>query len=126
MVVQSSGKHTTLAPLPAACRARLSAFSILMFLSMCPLNWASATRTVIGSDPPVGWPGPAFVPPRGALRKGPRGFFWNQLTSRIAPVEAGRVAGSCFHGGARMDMLVRGRHVITDPAVGDPGVLEDG
>ena len=25
-----------------------------------------------------------------------------------------------------MDMLVRGRHVITDPAVGDPGVLEDG
>src|SRR5512132_3741471 len=29
-------------------------------------------------------------------------------------------------GGARMDMLVRGRHVITDPAVGDPGVLEDG
>src|SRR6266705_6880859 len=29
-------------------------------------------------------------------------------------------------GGARMDMLVRGRHVITDPAVGDPGVLDDG
>src|SRR5690349_24951953 len=25
-----------------------------------------------------------------------------------------------------MDMLVRGRHVITDPAVGEPGVLEDG
>ena len=25
-----------------------------------------------------------------------------------------------------MDMLVRGRHVITDPAIGDPGVLEDG
>ena len=25
-----------------------------------------------------------------------------------------------------MDMLVRGRHVITDPAVGDPGVLDDG
>jgi hypothetical protein len=25
-----------------------------------------------------------------------------------------------------MDMLVRGRHVITDPAVRDPGVLEDG
>jgi len=24
-----------------------------------------------------------------------------------------------------MDMLVRGRHVITDPAVGDPGVLDD-
>src|SRR5258706_8874655 len=29
-------------------------------------------------------------------------------------------------GGARMAMLVRGRHVITDPAVGDPGVLDDG
>src|SRR5258706_4278130 len=29
-------------------------------------------------------------------------------------------------GGARMDMLVRGRHVITAPAGGDPGVLDDG
>src|SRR5690349_4006409 len=37
----------------------------------------------------------------------------------------GRAAGAP-HGGARMDMLVRGRHVITDPAVGDPGLLDDG
>src|SRR5689334_10428582 len=70
MVVQSSGKHTTLAPFPVAWRARLSAFSILTFLSTCPLNWASATRTLIGSV--LLWDRQArlLYRRRGALRKG--------------------------------------------------------